>query len=119
MIVLDISDLDSVHIGVIAQKINYMAEVVWEDIGTPWDPVESEPPRDEPVPVLEEPRSREPLTYAGFMLKFALYGDPEPWFGGCGHKEWPVIEATALDCRYLAINIANPRLNSFYLEPVN
>lgn len=75
-----------------------MAEVGWRSEEIDWDWIEDDFPRDEPVPVIEEPRSREPLTYAGFMSAFPYRSYGGPRHGATGHG-WPVVEVTALDCR--------------------
>ncbi|PGH12455.1 hypothetical protein AJ79_04291 [Helicocarpus griseus UAMH5409] len=73
MIVLDISDLDSVRYGIFGFEINYMAEVPL-DVCLDWDPVEGSPPRVAPIALLEENRTRLPLSASSYMKKFSSFG---------------------------------------------
>lgn len=98
MVVLDISDLDRVRYGIVGHAINYMAEVVL-NVGDEWDPVEDEPPREETVPVIEEHRSRVPLSFAIYMKKFRPHDAYDFNDGAKEHNKLPLVEVAALDCR--------------------
>ncbi|CAG9988005.1 unnamed protein product [Clonostachys byssicola] len=62
MAVLDISNLDQVKYGIIAFPIRYMAEVYYRGEEFGWDPVEDDPPTEEPVAVAMEVRPRALLS---------------------------------------------------------
>ncbi|KAK1975123.1 hypothetical protein LZ30DRAFT_786510 [Colletotrichum cereale] len=98
MVVIDISDLEQIRYGIVAFTLHHMAEV-----NVPphriYEPVEDDPPPDEPVPMLEEERPLIQLSASGYMQKF-FYND----FGDSGgaveklqlnHK---VIDPIAMDC---------------------
>jgi hypothetical protein len=94
MVVLDISHLESICYGIFAFEINYMADVRLNAVGD-WDAVEDSPPPHEPMPWLEEPRSRSPLSARRFMKKFHSYAFRErlkPL------NRLSVVEESALDC---------------------
>ncbi|PGH19014.1 hypothetical protein AJ79_00048 [Helicocarpus griseus UAMH5409] len=69
MVVLDISNMDDIRYGIVGHKVNYMAEVRLNNLGQ-WDCVEGKPSLEDPVPALEENRSRVPLSARQFMGKF-------------------------------------------------
>ncbi|WYZ35497.1 hypothetical protein EsH8_X_000144 [Colletotrichum jinshuiense] len=97
MVVIDISDLDKIRYGIVAFTLHHMAEV-----NVPphrhYDPVEDDPPDDDPTPMLQEDRPRTPLSATGYMTKFS-YNDFEGH--GRGIKELElhhqVIDPTAMD----------------------
>ncbi|KAJ5416089.1 hypothetical protein N7465_004784 [Penicillium sp. CMV-2018d] len=53
LVVIDISDLDSVKYGIVAFRMHYMAEVWYRARSMGWDPVEDKPPLKEPDVILE------------------------------------------------------------------
>ncbi|KAJ2988176.1 hypothetical protein NUW58_g4117 [Xylaria curta] len=69
MVVLDISDLSQVRYGIVSFAVKYMCEVDVSQVGD-WDHVEGQPPERDPVPTLEERRSRVPLTSVKLMRKY-------------------------------------------------
>uniref|UniRef100_A0A8H7N1V6 Uncharacterized protein n=1 Tax=Bionectria ochroleuca TaxID=29856 RepID=A0A8H7N1V6_BIOOC len=58
MVVLDISNLDQVKYGIVAFPIRYMVEVFYRGEEFGWDPVEDDPPAQEPDAVHVEVRPR-------------------------------------------------------------
>jgi hypothetical protein len=65
MVVLDISDLNSVRYGIIGFEIDYMAEVGVNMTGN-GDRAAGNPPKEKPVPELEEHHHRSPVSAAKF-----------------------------------------------------
>ncbi|XXG95203.1 hypothetical protein Hte_001463 [Hypoxylon texense] len=74
--VFDITDLHDVRYGIVAFKINYMAQVRLNSWGD-WDPVEDSSPEGEPEVAVENNRPRQPLSAAGYMKKFGYVGYDE------------------------------------------
>jgi hypothetical protein len=97
MVVLDISDLDRVRYGIFGFEINYEAEVRLNP-GFDWDPVEDLPPRELPVAVLEENRTRLPLSASRYMKKFSSF-DFKECLKTLG--KLPLVDKAALACMYL------------------
>ncbi|KAI0400577.1 hypothetical protein F4802DRAFT_477583 [Xylaria palmicola] len=92
MVVFDISGLSTVRYGIVGSHVKYMAEVDITWLGD-WDCIEGPRPNQEPVPVLEEPRRRVPLTAAQYMKKFF------PLAVSPGHKaldQRPIVSLDAL-----------------------
>ncbi|RYP42667.1 hypothetical protein DL767_000036 [Monosporascus sp. MG133] len=94
MVVLDISDLDRVRYGIVGSEINYMAEVNVTQTGD-WDHTEGTPPKQDPVPVLEEHRSRSPLSAAQYMKKFRCFDTKDDIKN---LNERPLVQLNALEC---------------------
>ncbi|RYP10759.1 hypothetical protein DL764_000455 [Monosporascus ibericus] len=94
MVVLDVSDLDRVRYGIVGFEINYMAEVNVTQTGD-WDCVEGRPPKQDPVPVLEEHRSRSPLSAAQYMKKFRCF-DTKDDIKNLNKR--PLVQLKSLDC---------------------
>ncbi|RYP82461.1 hypothetical protein DL770_005574 [Monosporascus sp. CRB-9-2] len=94
MVVLDISDLGRVRYGIVGFEINYMAEVDVTQTGY-WDCIEGRPPEEDPVPVLEEHRSRSPLSAAQYMKKFRCF-DTKDDIKNLNKR--PFVQLNALEC---------------------
>ncbi|KAL2843367.1 hypothetical protein BJY01DRAFT_235677 [Aspergillus pseudoustus] len=69
LVVLDISNLDSVKYGIVAFGMHYMAEVSARSTPMNWDPIEDKPPLKEQDVVLDSPRSRVPLSIHQWLSK--------------------------------------------------
>jgi hypothetical protein len=97
MVVLDISDLDRVRYGIFGFEINYMAEICLNAVFD-WDPVECKPSREAPVAVLENNRTRSPLSASSYMRKFSSFG-----FKECLKtlSRLSLVDKAALACMYL------------------
>lgn len=97
VVVFDVSDLDAVRYGLIGFHVDYTAEVDVTRTGH-WDRVEDSPPSQDPVLVLEEPRSRVFLTAAKYAKKFPSR-DLDPELKQL--KKLKLADPAALDCELL------------------
>jgi hypothetical protein len=103
MVVLDISDLDRVRYGIVGFEINYWVEV--DDVIQTghWDHIEGRPPKQDPVPVLEEHRSRSPQSAAKYMKKFRCFDIKDDIKS---LNKTLLVELNALECIYT--NLIDP-----------
>lgn len=95
MVVVDISDLDSISYGIIDSKVSYVVDIDLS-INMGWDAVESPRPDREPVIQLEESRPRLPLSGTRYMKKYGLY---HPTAAMVRLRKKPVVKPTALHCQ--------------------
>jgi len=68
MVVIDISDLDSIGYGIIGLQINYEADIYLLETLS-WDCMQSWEPGRGPIPQLEKSRSRVPLSATRYIKK--------------------------------------------------
>jgi hypothetical protein len=67
MVVLDITNLSKLALGIVAFRTDHLAVVPVDNEREYWDPVEDDPPLNDPVPTLQKHRPREPLTARSYM----------------------------------------------------
>jgi hypothetical protein len=116
MVVIDISDLDSIRYGIVAFEIHHMAHIRLHP-RIYWDPAESIRPEDEPEEVLEEERLRIPLSAAEYMRKFghAYYTystSRPPWFSPM--EAIQLVGPTALNCELAAMPSPNQTFMTYF-----
>jgi hypothetical protein len=101
LVVLDISDLNSgVKYGIAAFPVLYMAEVVWRDRSSGWNPIVDSPPEKEPDIVPFSPRPRVLLSIYQWLSKYYHFEhqhlENEP---SCLRLQgMPLVGPAALDC---------------------
>lgn len=92
MVVIDISDLDEIRYGIVGFMVRQMVE-------TP-DDLDPDDDSYEAVPIVEEPRSRKPLSANEYMSRFHpnRFGDPYA-FGDVVNRleEKPLVTVSAMD----------------------
>ncbi|KAF1980455.1 hypothetical protein BU23DRAFT_594654 [Bimuria novae-zelandiae CBS 107.79] len=71
-VVVDISNLEHVRYGIVTFPVRYMVQVFYYSPCAEWDPLEDDPPMEEPDIVLVDERPREPLSIHGYLCKYFL-----------------------------------------------
>ncbi|KAJ5522338.1 hypothetical protein N7527_006453 [Penicillium freii] len=97
LVVIDISDLDSVKYGIVAFRMHYMAEVWYRGRSMGWDPVEDKPPLKEPDVILESSRPRVPLSIYQWLCKYHIYEDVKGDPSILRLKDMALVDTAALD----------------------
>lgn len=98
MVVLDISDptRDGLRYGIISFSVRQMADVHVHDDDQGWDPVEDEPPLNDPVPTLDAIRPRTPQSASACILN---RGIDRYQHAIQELDQRPLVDGAALDCK--------------------
>lgn len=100
MVVIDVSNIECSKYSIVAFTVRYIADVIYHSQYGGWDPVEDDPPTNEPDKVLVDKRLRAPLSIIGYLEKhfpgsLALKEDPKVLeLEACLRDEDPSV----LDC---------------------
>jgi hypothetical protein len=97
MVVVDISNLEHVKYGIVGFPVCYKAYVDYHSQYGGWDPVEDDPPRQEPDVVLAAERPRVPLSILGYVQRYSAWLEDDPKvleLQACPHVDDPSV----LDC---------------------
>jgi hypothetical protein len=100
MVVLDISNLDQVKYGIVAFPIRYMAEVFYRGEEFGWDPVEDDPPAQEPDAVHVEVRPRVLLSILQNLKTFYYTINLREESHVLELEQKPLADGRILDCTY-------------------
>lgn len=113
MVVIDVSELDSVRYGIVAFTIHHMANIRLHP-SEEWDPAESIKPEDEPELVLEEERLRIPLSAVEYMDKFRYVhnGSRTTWFTSM--EAIRIIDTAALNCKLAPMLPLKPTFIAYF-----
>jgi hypothetical protein len=97
MVVVDISHLERVKYGIVGFPVCYKAHVEYHSPYGGWDPVEDDPPRQEPDIVLADERPRALLSVLAYVQKYFPWQEDDPkvrQLQACPH----VDDQSVLDC---------------------
>ena len=98
MVLIDISNFESVTYGIVAFPVCYMATVFYHSEYGGWDPVEDGHPREEPDITLVDERPRQILSILDYIRKHFPFLDVDPKV--LELEAHPRIrDSSSLDCR--------------------